>query len=148
MNGKEPLKQLAALFDRDHLRLVAILDDAAVLCRAGSYGSGAKVFGEFRHIIERHMAAEERALDTLTREGHCPPRLALEVAEAHEQLGSLIEETWGAMQHDGAAFDTALDSLKRSVAAHERVEQEQLLPALCACYPNRLELDSVVHALL
>jgi hypothetical protein len=149
MNGKEPIKQLAALFDRDHDRLLKMLANAAWLCERGSRQSAALVYGEFRRLQDRHLAAEDAALEQLGREGGCPEHLATRIRSDHVLLAQLIELTWSLFNRtDSTELAQAMRDLVRAVAAHERTEKEELLPALCACIRDPARLQRTVYELV
>lgn len=147
-HSKEHLKTLAALFDRDHGRLLGLLDDVQHLGRKGSYLPAAKVFGEFRLLQDHHLASEEEALEELRAAGRCPDDVRRRIYAEHAQIKQLIEATWRAITGgDHSSFEGSMASLARAVSAHERGEREELLPRLCA-YFSDTQLDDVVHGLV
>ena len=149
MDGKQHLKTLAALFDRDHHAHRRMLDDVVRLAVAGSHVTAAKLFGDAAQAIGRHMIAEEQVLDGLETEGHCPRSVLNLIIVAHAQIKDLIDDARAALiAGDENPLAHALSSLQRAIAAHERTEQEELLPLLCACYANPAELDRVARHIL
>jgi hypothetical protein len=149
MTRREHLAELEALFSRDHDRMRTTLSDVEYLCRKQSFPTAAKRFGELRLIIEQHLTAEERALDTLDREGHLPHGLAERIGEAHQALREKLRSAWDSLtQHDGQASVRAIHELTAALAAHERGEREELLPALTASFPDPLQLDRAVSQLI
>lgn len=142
-------KALATLFDRDHSRLLGLLEDVQFLCLKGSHLPAARVFGEFRRLQEHHMKTEDDALAQLREAGQCPPELFARVASEHAQVKSLMHKTWVAITGgDHTHFLPAIAELIGAVTEHERVEKEELLVLLAQAIPDPVKLDEVVHSLV
>lgn len=149
MHGKEDIKTLAALFDRDHERMLRLLVAVAQLYSKGADTAAAKVYWEFRHLQKHHHAGEEAALKHLVNEGACAPDVAARIFHEHELLKHLAEDTWRLYnQPDRTPFGAAITNLLRAVTGHERTERDELLPELCARIGSRVQLERTIQSLV
>lgn len=140
---------LEALFERDHTRLLALLDDVAALCARGSYVPAAKVFGEFRRIQERHLARETEALQKLVDAGGCPASVAASLREEHTRLTAAIDAAWAEISGgDHRGFEAGLGRLTKEIAEHELREKSQLLTLIRRAAADPAVAADVVHRLI
>jgi hypothetical protein len=149
MRGKQNLIALAALFDRDHQSHRRLLEQVAYFSASGSEASAAQVFRAFQRVLDHHMAAEEHTLEALVADGHCPRSVAESVLGAHGQLKELISDVSDTLiRSEGTRLGHALAGLSRALTAHERMEEEELLPLLCATFSNPKDLARVTTEIL
>jgi hemerythrin len=125
------LRQLGAILDREHARVLELLADVQYLCNRRSYLAAAKVFAEFRQIEEQHLRREEALIAKLAVRGGSPVPLGARAVKEHAELRHLVERTWQALsRNDAEAFEESIVRLSEAVDEHERGEKTDLLPAL------------------
>lgn len=149
MNRLQHLKTMASLLDRDHELLLQHLSDVQALCAKGAFQPAARVFGEYRHAQEHHLASEELALRKLEEAQGCPPGFAASMESEHAKLRALVDETWVALSHhDAALLQRAIAPLMQAFSAHERRERDELLPRLADTLVDPNRIDHAVRALV
>ncbi len=124
-------EDLVDVFEHDHLRLARMLDNIDGLCRGRAFQDAAKVFGEFRALLELHTSNEELALDRLTNDHHCPPELRERLRGQHVTLNDCLTKVAATIsQNEYDAFVTETAALSRALLEHNHDETTLLLPAL------------------
>ncbi|MBX7096236.1 MAG: hemerythrin domain-containing protein [Myxococcaceae bacterium] len=149
MNRLQHLKTMASLLDRDHELLLHHLSDVRALCAKGAFQPAARVFGEYRHAQEHHLASEELALHRLEEANGCPTGFAASMEAEHAKLRVMVDQTWAALSHhDAALLLGAIGPLMEAVSAHERRERDELLPKLASTLVDPDRLDRAVRQLV
>jgi hemerythrin superfamily protein len=116
----------------EHQHLSKILEDVVYLAQRASYLQAARRFGEFRHLLEMHVTAEERVVLPLFIERTGDPtgmgdRLRIE----HSQILHFVEGIASAIsQWDRNGFSERVVQLNAALEAHNRNEAAVLHPAL------------------
>ena len=146
---RDPRRDVSALLDRDHARLLELLADVQYLCAKGSFQPAAKVFAEFRKLQEQHLVREEALLVRMSQHPEFPPLLIMRAAGEHRTLRQRMESTWDAVcRSDATAFEREMAELSDAVDAHERAEKTDLLPALAAALSGQGAFEREVHLLV
>ncbi|MBK7857854.1 MAG: hemerythrin domain-containing protein [Archangiaceae bacterium] len=139
-------EHFVALFEQDHARIAALVDDVEALCSKQSYFSAAKVFGELRWLLEHHLAREDEALAKLR--GALPPELCAQISASHRQLEQALELNSQAIsRNEQTGLRRTMTELTALITAHERHELEVLLPALRRLTPEA-QLEQQVRRLI
>jgi hypothetical protein len=144
-----PQQRLDELFEKDHARVMGMLSDVDTLCRKHSFFSAAKVFGQFRWLLEHHLAQEDKALESLRGAGALPAPLLQRISASHVKIKQAVERTWAALSHNAEPeFARAMADLIAVVTAHERQEREELVPALRRQTTDTGQLEQTLRHLI
>jgi|CXWL01.1.fsa_nt_gi iron-sulfur cluster repair protein YtfE (RIC family) len=129
-----PLADVDAFLAHEHQQLDAILGDVEFLSARRSFATAAKRFGEFRHLLEKHLHAEETMLFPLFVERTKDPQAIIPTLRAqHADLLRLVDHIAAAIsQWDHEAFFTQVDALDAALKTHHLDEERLLHPALDA----------------